>query len=70
MAFFAGALSTLIYRTSGAVAVSIASPIWIAIFVLATWPVLAANNIHISQLRTWIIEQVLPQAALPVSSHV
>lgn len=70
MAFFAGALSTLIFRTSGAVAVSIASPIWIAIFILATWPVLAANDIHISQLRTWIIGQVLPQAALPVSSHV
>ncbi|KAG2091845.1 uncharacterized protein F5147DRAFT_779888 [Suillus discolor] len=66
MTFFAGALSTLIFRTSGIVAISIASPVWVAVFVLATWPVLAANNIHISQLRFWIIEHVLPQAAGPI----
>ncbi|KAG2139270.1 hypothetical protein DEU56DRAFT_912107 [Suillus clintonianus] len=71
MAFFAGALSTLIFRTSGVVAVSITSPIWIAIFVLTTWPVMAANNIHVSQLRTWIIAQVLPQAVTDnIISHV
>ncbi|KAG2151269.1 uncharacterized protein EDB93DRAFT_308884 [Suillus bovinus] len=66
MTFFAGALSTLIFRTSGVVAVSITSPILIAVFVLATWPMLAANNIHISHLRFWIIERVLPQAAGPI----
>ncbi|KAG1902370.1 uncharacterized protein F5891DRAFT_161438 [Suillus fuscotomentosus] len=66
MTFFAGALSTLIFRTCGVVAISITSPVWVAVFVLATWPVLAANNIHISQLRFWIIEHVLPQAAGPI----
>ncbi|KAG1850189.1 hypothetical protein F4604DRAFT_1970718 [Suillus subluteus] len=70
MAFFAGALSTLVFRTSGIVALSIASPIWFAVFILATWPVLAANDIHISNLRIWIIKQVLPQAAGPIISHV
>ncbi|KAG1737403.1 hypothetical protein EDB19DRAFT_1717667 [Suillus lakei] len=70
MALFAGALSLLIFRTSGVVAVSIASPVWVAIFILATWPVLAANDIHISHLRIWIIEQVLPQAGVPIISHV
>jgi hypothetical protein len=70
MAFFAGALSTLIFRTSGVIALSITSPIWFAVFVLATWPVLAANDIHISHLRIWIIKQVLPQAAGSIISHV
>ncbi|KAG2338035.1 hypothetical protein BDR05DRAFT_969624 [Suillus weaverae] len=70
MAFFAGALSTLIFRTSGVVAVSIASPVWVVIFVLATWPVLAANDIHVSHLRFWIIEQVLPRSAGPIITHV
>ncbi|KAG1767330.1 hypothetical protein EV702DRAFT_1013229 [Suillus placidus] len=70
MAFFAGALSTLIFRTSGVVAISIASPVWVAIFVLATWPVFAANDIHVSQLRIWIIEQLLPRSAGPIITHV
>ncbi|KAG2106115.1 hypothetical protein BD769DRAFT_1393244 [Suillus cothurnatus] len=70
MAFFAGALSTLIFRTSGVIALSITSPIWFAVFVLATWPVLAANDIHISHLRIWIIKQVLPQAAGSIITHV
>ncbi|KAG2338460.1 hypothetical protein BDR05DRAFT_969157 [Suillus weaverae] len=56
MTFFAAALSTLIFRTSGVIAVSITSPVWAAIFILVTWPVLAANGIHISHLRSWIIE--------------
>lgn len=58
MAFFAAALSVLIFRTAGVAAVSIASPIWFAIFCLAVWLVLAANNFHISHLRSWIIERV------------
>ncbi|KAG2113651.1 hypothetical protein BD769DRAFT_1105930 [Suillus cothurnatus] len=58
MAFFAAALSVLIFRTAGVAAVSIASPIWFAILCLAMWLVLAANNFHISHLRSWIIERV------------
>ncbi|KAG1751122.1 hypothetical protein EDB19DRAFT_1903981 [Suillus lakei] len=58
MTFFAAALSTLIFRTSGVVIISITSPVWAAIFILVTWPVLAANDIHISHLRSWIIEHV------------
>jgi hypothetical protein len=58
MVFFAAALSTLIFRTSGVVAVSIISPVWVAVFILVTWPVLAANHIHVSHLRSWIIEHV------------
>lgn len=58
MAFFAAALSTLIFRTSGVVAVSITSPVWASVLILVTWPVLAANDIHISHLRSWIIEHV------------
>ncbi|KAG1839305.1 hypothetical protein DFJ58DRAFT_859591 [Suillus subalutaceus] len=59
MAFFAAALSIVIYRTSDVVTISIISPIWTAIFILSTWPVLAANNIHVSHLSSWIAEQVL-----------
>ncbi|KAG1908899.1 uncharacterized protein F5891DRAFT_32125 [Suillus fuscotomentosus] len=66
MAFFAGALSTLIFRTSNVVVISIASPVWVAVFVLAMWPVLTANNIHISRLRSWIIEQASSQAVEPI----
>jgi hypothetical protein len=58
MVFFAAALSIVIYRTSDVVTISIVSPIWIAIFILSTWPVLAANNIHVSHLSSWIAEQV------------
>ncbi|KAG1765949.1 hypothetical protein EDD22DRAFT_879493 [Suillus occidentalis] len=58
MVFFSAALSVLIFGTAGVVAVSIASPIWFAIFCLAMWLVLAANDFHISHLRSWIIERV------------
>ncbi|KAG2131694.1 hypothetical protein DEU56DRAFT_454897 [Suillus clintonianus] len=58
MTFFAAALSIVIFRTSDVVTVSIVSPIWTAIVILATWPVLATNNIHISHLSLWITEQV------------
>ncbi|KAG1833999.1 hypothetical protein DFJ58DRAFT_735976 [Suillus subalutaceus] len=51
MTFFAAALSTLIFRTSGVVAISITSPVWASVFILVTWPVLAANDIHISHLE-------------------
>ncbi|KAG2151268.1 uncharacterized protein EDB93DRAFT_1249465 [Suillus bovinus] len=51
---FAAALSVVIFRTSGIAIISVAYPIWIAIVILATWPVLAANRIHIgSLLRHW-----------------
>jgi hypothetical protein len=58
MVFFSAALSVLIFSTAGVVAVSITSPVWFAIFCLATWLVLAANDFHISHLRSWIIERV------------
>jgi hypothetical protein len=58
MAFFAAALSIVIYRTSDVVTISIVSPIWTAIFILSTWPVLAANNLHVSHLNPWIAKQV------------
>ncbi|KAG1859589.1 hypothetical protein DFJ58DRAFT_682285 [Suillus subalutaceus] len=52
--FFAAALSVVIFRTSGIVIISIAYPVWVAIVILAMWPVLAANRIHVgSLLRDW-----------------
>ncbi|KAG1737405.1 hypothetical protein EDB19DRAFT_2025672 [Suillus lakei] len=70
MIFFAAALSVVIFGTSSIGALSIACPVWAAVFVFATWPALAANDINISHLRIWIIEQVLPQAGVPIISHV
>lgn len=58
MAFFAAALSVLIFRAADIVVVSIASPVWFAMFCLATWLVLAANDFHVSHLRSWIIERM------------
>jgi hypothetical protein len=58
MTFFAAALSIVIFNTSGVVTVTIISPIWVAIFILATWPVLASNNVHISHLLPWIKKQI------------
>ena len=64
MTFFGAALSIEIFNTSNVLTISIASPIWVAVFILATWPVLAANNIHPTALRRWIIDQVSHQGAL------
>ncbi|OAX32387.1 hypothetical protein K503DRAFT_776715 [Rhizopogon vinicolor AM-OR11-026] len=61
MIFFGAALSILIFKTSGTVTISIVAPIWVAVFTLATWPVLAANDVHPTALRRWIIEQVSHQ---------
>lgn len=65
MVFFAAALSVLIFRTADVVVVSTASPVWFAMFCLAMWLILAANNFHISHcishishLRSWIIGRV------------
>ncbi|KAG1866060.1 hypothetical protein F4604DRAFT_1956841 [Suillus subluteus] len=58
MVFFAAALSIVIFNTSGVVTISIISPIWVAIFILATWPVLASNDVHISGLLPWITKQI------------
>jgi hypothetical protein len=58
MVFFAAALSIVIFSTSDVVTISIISPIWIAIFILATWPVLASNDVHISSLLPWITKQI------------
>ncbi|KAG1762758.1 hypothetical protein EDD22DRAFT_952811 [Suillus occidentalis] len=49
MVFFAAALSVVIFRTVDVVAILIASPVWFAILCLATWLVLAANDIHVSR---------------------
>lgn len=57
MAFFAAALSIVIF-TSSVVTISIVSPIWVAILILATWPVLASNDVHISDLFSWITKQI------------
>jgi hypothetical protein len=58
MTFFSAALSIVIFNTSGVVTVSIVSPIWVAIFILATWPLLASNDVHISRLFPWIKKQI------------
>ncbi|KAG1775696.1 hypothetical protein EV702DRAFT_1007431 [Suillus placidus] len=58
MTFFAVALSIVIFNTSGVVTISVVSPIWVAIFILATWPVLASNDVHISDLLPWITKQI------------
>ncbi|KAG1733059.1 uncharacterized protein EDB91DRAFT_1348925 [Suillus paluster] len=56
MAFFAAALLTVILRTSGIVT-HVFHTVWAPIFLLATWPILGANDIHISRLWYWIIER-------------
>ncbi|KAG2368660.1 hypothetical protein BDR07DRAFT_1390525, partial [Suillus spraguei] len=48
MIFFAIGLSILIFYTTDIVALTIVIPIWAVVVVLSTWPVLAANNFHIS----------------------
>ncbi|KAG1732077.1 hypothetical protein EDB19DRAFT_1912261 [Suillus lakei] len=58
MAFFAAALSVLIFCTADVVAISIASPVWFAILCLATWLVLAANDVHVSHLRSWVVARL------------
>ncbi|KAG1816398.1 uncharacterized protein BJ212DRAFT_1577075 [Suillus subaureus] len=58
MVFFAAALSIVIFHTSGVVTISIISPIWVAILILATWPVLASNDVHVSGLFPWITKQI------------
>ncbi|KAG1821407.1 hypothetical protein EV424DRAFT_835078 [Suillus variegatus] len=57
MIFFAATLSIVIYCTSDVVIISIVSPIWFAIFIVSTWPLLAANGI-ISHLSSWVAKQV------------
>jgi hypothetical protein len=48
MIFFAIGLSILIFYTTDIVALAIVIPIWVVVLLLATWPVLAANNLHVS----------------------
>ncbi|OAX36834.1 hypothetical protein K503DRAFT_743659 [Rhizopogon vinicolor AM-OR11-026] len=59
MIFFGAALSIVIFHTSDTVTISVISPIWAAIVILATWPVLANNDIHLTQLRSKILKKVL-----------
>ncbi|OJA11385.1 hypothetical protein AZE42_10280 [Rhizopogon vesiculosus] len=69
MTFFGAALSIVIFNTSGTVTISIVSPIWVAILILATWPVLAANNIHPTALRGWIVSRALHQGGPGTGSY-
>ncbi|KAG1902371.1 uncharacterized protein F5891DRAFT_1023774 [Suillus fuscotomentosus] len=48
MIFFAIALSILIFYTTDIVALTVVIPIWAVVLLLSTWPVLAANNLHVS----------------------
>ncbi|OJA08211.1 hypothetical protein AZE42_06851 [Rhizopogon vesiculosus] len=59
MTFFGAALAILIFHTSGIVTISVISPIWAAIVILAMWPALAANDIHLTQLRSKILRKML-----------
>ncbi|KAG0708389.1 hypothetical protein DFH29DRAFT_479131 [Suillus ampliporus] len=58
MLFFSVSLLIVIVRTSGAVTISIVSPMWAAMVILAAWPVLAANGFHMSHLGTWVIQHM------------
>lgn len=48
MIFFAIGLSILIFYTTDIVALTVVIPIWVVVLLLTTWPVLAANNFHVS----------------------
>lgn len=48
MIFFAIALSILIFYTTDIIALTVVIPIWAVVLLLSTWPVLAANNLHVS----------------------
>ncbi|KAG2139269.1 hypothetical protein DEU56DRAFT_800456 [Suillus clintonianus] len=48
MIFFAIGLSILIFYTTDIVALTVVVPIWAVVLLLTTWPVLAANNLHVS----------------------
>jgi len=59
MTFFGVALSIVIFHTSGTITISVIFPICAAIVILATWPALAANDIHLTQLRSKILRRML-----------
>lgn len=48
MIFFAIGLSILIFYTTDIIALAVVIPIWTVVVLVTTWPVLAANNFHIS----------------------
>lgn len=49
MIFFAIGLSILIFSDTADIAALIGlAPIWAVVVLLTTWPVLAANNLHVS----------------------
>jgi hypothetical protein len=51
MIFFAIGLSILIFSdTTNVVALIVVAPIWALVVILTIWPVLAANNLHISTM--------------------
>jgi len=59
MTFFGAALSIVVFRTSSTVTITIAALIWAAVVILATWPVMAANNIHLTSLRRWVLDRIV-----------
>ncbi|KAG1815232.1 uncharacterized protein BJ212DRAFT_1481755 [Suillus subaureus] len=48
MIFFAIGLSILIFYTTDIVALTVVIPVWAVVVLLTTWPVFAANNLHVS----------------------
>ncbi|KAG1737401.1 hypothetical protein EDB19DRAFT_1877831 [Suillus lakei] len=48
MIFFAIGLSIIIFYTTDIIALAVVIPIWAVVVLVTTWPVLAANNLHVS----------------------
>ncbi|KAG2151270.1 uncharacterized protein EDB93DRAFT_1249467 [Suillus bovinus] len=56
MIFFAIGLSILIFYTTDIVALIVVIPIWAVVLLLSTWPVLAANNLHVSDVVMRVVK--------------
>ncbi|KAG2091846.1 uncharacterized protein F5147DRAFT_840739 [Suillus discolor] len=50
IAFFAAALSVVIFNNTSVTVVMIAVPMWVSIVTLAVWPIVAANRMHITSV--------------------
>ena len=58
MILFGAAFSIVVFRLSTTVTITISALILTAVVILATWPVMAANNIHLTSMKRWILDQV------------
>ena len=58
MILFGAAFSIVVFRVSTTVTITISALILTAVVILATWPVMAANNIHLTSMKRWILDQV------------